>query len=264
MTDKVTSADGSTIAYESAGDGRPVVLIGGAFNDRSTVAGLGRCLGSPAIQAVWYDRRGRGESTDEASAFAVEREIEDLAALIAELGGSAALFGHSSGAVLALEAAMRGLDVTALMLYEPPYIAGEDRPRPTPETVERLEELVRADRRDEAARLFLTGRVGVPEPVVDAMAASDTWRWMTGLAHSLPYDVLVCGPRLEIPRDRMAALTMPTLVVDGEQTWPWMRTAAAAVAESIPGARHTSLPGQDHGVLNQPEALAPLLVDFLG
>src|SRR5690349_9339311 len=116
----VTSADGTPIAFDRTGDGTPVILVGGAFNDRTTVAGLAATL-SPDFTAIAYDRRGRGDSGPGA-VYSVEREVEDLAALIDHVGGSAAVFGHSSGAVLALEAAARGVAMTSLAVYEPPYV----------------------------------------------------------------------------------------------------------------------------------------------
>jgi pimeloyl-ACP methyl ester carboxylesterase len=124
----VRSADGTTIAVERAGEGTPVILAGGAFNDRSTVAGLAEVL-SADFTTVIYDRRGRGASGDSDS-YAAEREIEDLAAVISYAGGPAGMFGHSSGAVLALEAAARGLDITKVAAYEPTWVIEGTRPRP--------------------------------------------------------------------------------------------------------------------------------------
>src|SRR6266508_2492662 len=123
----VTSADSTTIAYEQTGDGPPVILVGGAFNDRTRVAALAAEL-APALTAICYDRRGRGDSGD-AAGYAVEREIEDLAALVEHAGGEAAVFGHSSGAILALEAARQGVAMRKLVVYEPPYVMDDSRLR---------------------------------------------------------------------------------------------------------------------------------------
>jgi pimeloyl-ACP methyl ester carboxylesterase len=256
-----SSADGTRIAVERRGDGPPLILIGGAFNDRSTVAALAIML-APDVTAVTYDRRGRGDSGD-GDDYTLEREIEDLAAVIGHAGGSASLFGHSSGGALALEAAQRGLAVEKLAVYEPSYVIEGSRPRPGADIGDRLLALLGKGRRDEATVLFLRESVGVPAEMVEGMRNSPTWGWLTALAHTLPYDVAVCGPGCVLPADRLATITAPTLAIAGDQSPDWLRTATRAVADAIPGARHVTLEGQDHGVLNQPEALRPLLRDFL-
>jgi pimeloyl-ACP methyl ester carboxylesterase len=273
----VTSADGTSIAFERVGDGPAVILVGGAFNDRSTVAALAATL-APDFTTIAYDRRGRGASGDRstgsgvagkadgtaAGTAAVEREVADIAALIAYAGGSASVFGHSSGAVLALEAAQRGLPITRLALYEPAYVVDGGRARPGVDLLDRLQALVDRDRRDEAATLFLTEAVSAPPEVVEGMRASQMWGWFTGLAHTLPYDVAVCGPGNDLPADRLATIAAPTLAIGGSLSPAWLRAAARAVADAVPGGRYVTLDGQDHGVLHQPDALRPLLVDFLG
>lgn len=284
----VTSADGTSIAFEQVGDGPTVILVGGAFNDRSTVAALAATL-APDFTAIAYDRRGRGASGDNsvggnnstsgdssagsgvagktagkvAGEAAVEREVADIAALIAYAGGSASVFGHSSGAVLALEAAQRGLPISMLALYEPSYVVDDGRARPGVDLLDRLQALVDQDRRDEAATLFLTEAVSAPPEVVEGMRASQMWGWFTGLAHTLPYDVAVCGPGNDLPTDRLATIAAPTLAIGGSLSPAWLRAAARAVADAVPGGRYVTLDGQDHGVLHQPDALRPLLVDFL-
>jgi pimeloyl-ACP methyl ester carboxylesterase len=261
----VTSADGSTIAYQTFGDGAPVILIGGAFNDRTTMLGVAGVL-APRFTGVVYDRRGRGDSTDNVKdgAYAVEREIEDLSALIEALGGRASLFGHSSGGILALEAVMRGLPVDKVAVYEVPYIPQDgSRPLPPEDGFERLKAVVGRGDANGAATLFLTEQVGVPAPVVDQMRAGDGWAYMAAQAHSLPYDTALGGPVNEIPSERLAAIHTPALVINGDATWDWMQTAARIVAETIPGARRSVLPGQDHGVLAFPEELRPVLTEFL-
>ena len=258
----VNSADGTQIAYDVAGDGPPVILVGGAFNDRSTVAGLAAVL-APDLTAVSYDRRGRGDSGNNDATFAIEREIEDLAAVIGQVGGSASVFGHSSGAVLALEAAERGVPIDRLAVYEPPYITDGSRPVPPASAADQLKELIAADRRDEAVTLFLTVSVGVPADMVAGMRASEMWGWFLGLAHTLPYDLELCGPGQVLPADRLATIEVPALAIGGSLSPQWLPAAARAVAGAIPGARYETLEGQDHGVLNQPEALRPLLTGFL-
>lgn len=259
--DTVTSADGTDIALEQTGTGAPVVLIGGAYNDRSTVAALAATL-APDFTAITYDRRGRGRSGNNDDGFHVDRELEDLAAVIERSGGTASVFGHSSGGVLAIEAALRGLPVERLAVYEPSYIPAGTRPQPGAGLYERLVRLVGEDRRDDAVTLFQTEAVGLPAAMIEGMRSSDAWGWFTGLAHTLPYDVALHGD-YQPPAARLGTLGIPALAVDGSQSPDWIRTSTRAVAEAIPGARYVTLDGQDHGVLHHPEALHPVLSAFL-
>jgi pimeloyl-ACP methyl ester carboxylesterase len=259
----VTSADGTNIAVEAVGEGRPVVLIGGAFNDRSTVAGLARVL-SPYYTAVAYDRRSRGDSGDESGDYSADREFEDLRAVIDYVGGTASLFGHSSGAVLALEAASRGLPVEKVAAYETPFIPEGSRPRPAPDFSERLVKLVRAGDNDGAAALFQVEGIGLPAQAVEGMRQSEMWGYLVGLAHSLPYDTALFDAGWAVPTGRLAAIAVPTLAIAGSKTFPWLAAVTEQVAGAVPGARFLSLEGQDHGVLRQPDALLPCLREFLG
>ncbi len=258
---RVRSTDGTTIAFDRYGDGRPVILVGGAYNDRSTVAGVAEAISSDGLGAVTYDRRGRGASTNNDTAFESERELEDLAALIETLGGAVDVFGHSSGAVLALEAAMQGLPIERLAVYEPPYVVDGMRPLPPDDLDERLTALVRDDRRDDAVVLFSTEAVGLPPAVVDGMRAAPVWGRLTGLAHTLPYDTAI-HHGYTLPAVRLAELCLPLLVLDGSESSPWLRATARALADSVPEARRLTLDGEDHGVLQHPEALEPVLAEF--
>jgi pimeloyl-ACP methyl ester carboxylesterase len=258
----VTSADGTTIAVERAGEGRPVILAGGAFNDRSTVAGLAAVL-SDGFTAVTYDRRGRGGSGDSAT-YAADREIDDLAAVISYAGRPAGVFGHSSGAVLALEAAARGLDITKVAAYEPTWVIEGTRPRPGDDLAGRVRALLDQGDRDGAVALFQAEVVGLPGEIIDGMRGSPMWGWFTGLAHTLPYDVILCGPGMRLPAGRLAGITLPVLAIGGGASPPWLPAAARAVADTVPGARYVTLDGQDHGVLQQPEALRPVLTSYFG
>jgi pimeloyl-ACP methyl ester carboxylesterase len=261
----VTSPDGSTIAYRATGAGPAVILIGGAYNDRSTVADLADTLSS-SCTAITYDRRGRGDSTDngDGETDLVGKEVADLAALIEAVGGSAGLFGHSSGAILAIEATRRGLPVTRLAVYEPPYALPGSRPLPPDGSAERLRDLVRAGKRDDAAALFFEEQIGMPAAAVEEMRASPAWGWFAGLAHSLPYDVALTGPDLRLPAERLATIGVPTLAIAGSNGWDWIRAATRAVADAVPGAEFVTLDGQDHSVLQQPEALREVLTGFFG
>jgi pimeloyl-ACP methyl ester carboxylesterase len=258
----VTSADGTTIAVERTGSGPPVVLVGGAFNDRSTVTGLAAVL-APDFTAVTYDRRGRGGSGDAAS-YAIEREIEDLAAVIGYASGPARVFGHSSGAILALEAAARGLDIGNVAAYEPTYVIEGTRPRPADDLADRLQALISQDDRAGAVALFQAEAVGLPAEIINGMRGSPMWGWFTALAHTLPYDTILCGPGMRLPADRLAAVTVPVLAIGGGASPPWLAAAARAVAEAVPTGRYVTLDGHDHGILQQPAALRPLLTGHFG
>jgi pimeloyl-ACP methyl ester carboxylesterase len=253
----VTSADGTTIAVERTGSGPPVVLVGGAFNDRSTVAGLAAVL-APDFTAVTYDRRGRGGSGDAAS-YAVEREIEDLAAVIGYASGPAGVFGHSSGAILALEAAARGLDISKVAAYEPTYVIEGTRPRPADDLAERLQALLSQGDRAGAVALFQAEAVGLPAEIISGMRGSPMWGWFTALAHTLPYDTILCGPGMRLPAGRLAGVTVPVLAIGGGASPSWLAAAARAAADAVPTGRYVTLDGHDHGVLQQPGALRPLL-----
>lgn len=179
----VTSADATTIAFERSGEGTPVIVVGGALNDRSTGAPLAAHLASD-FTVYTYDRRGRGDSGD-TRPYAVEREVEDLAALITEAGGKAFVYGVSSGAILALEAAASGLPITKLALLEPPYTITEARPNASENFAARLAELTSAGRRGEAVEYFMTKTVGLPDEAVAGARNSPMWAGLEAMAHTL-------------------------------------------------------------------------------
>ncbi|MEV6642850.1 alpha/beta hydrolase [Amycolatopsis sp. NPDC051371] len=253
----VISADGTTIFGERRGSSAPVILVGGAFNDRTTVAGLAEVLAGD-FTTIAYDRRGRGNSGD-APEYAMEREIEDLAALIAEVGGSASVFGHSSGAVLALEAAAAGLPIEKLVAYEPPYATPEE---PRGDVLEKVQAHLAAGDRDGAVATFLMV-AGTPAEMIEGMKAAPVWGWFTALAHTLPYDLTICGPGARPRLDHLARISVPTLVIGGGASPEELQAGARVAAEAVPGARHETLEGQDHGVLQNPETLRDLLTGFL-
>jgi pimeloyl-ACP methyl ester carboxylesterase len=257
----VTSRDGTAIAFDRAGKGPPVILVGGALSDRSTARPLSARLASD-FTVFAYDRRGRGDSGDTLP-YAVEREIEDISALVAKAGGSAFAFGHSSGAVLALEAAARDFGILKLALYEPPFIVDDSRP-PLPEDyLAHLAELVMAGRRGDAIEYFLTTAVGVAADAVSRMQRSPTWQAQEKLAHTLAYDAAVMGDTMAgrpLPAGRWSSVGIPTLVLDGADSSRWQGNAARALAEMLPGARHLTLEGQTHAAA--PRVLAPVLNEF--
>jgi pimeloyl-ACP methyl ester carboxylesterase len=264
MTAHVTSKDGTTLAVDTAGSGTPVILIGGAFNDRSTVAALAAAL-APHFLAVTYDRRRRGGSDDRAEDYAIQNEIDDLAAVIEHVGGRASVFGHSSGAVLALSAALRGLPIDRLAVYEPPYSLDGDRPSAPADVLARLKTLLQAGDRDAAVEVFLTEAVGAPPEMVAGMKADDGWGFLVQQAESLPYDVLITNEDARVPAARLAGLSLPVLAVYGDQTWPrFLAEATKAVAAAVPDAELVAIEGEDHSILARPEVLGPPLVKFFG
>lgn len=258
---KITSKDGTPIAFDKTGHGPVVILVSGALGDRMAAVSLTPLL-SPHFTVLAYDRRGRGDSGDTAP-YAGEREVEDIEALIKEAGGSAFVYGHSSGAVLALEAAARTRAITKLALYEPPFILDTSRPPIPKDYVAHLEELVAAGRRGEAVEYFMTKAVGVPAEIVAQMQQSPMWAGMEKVAHTLAYDGQIMGDNMRgqpLRAERWSSVTIPTLVIDGGASELWAHNAAQAITEALPIARCRTLEGQTHNV--DPALLAPLLVEF--
>jgi pimeloyl-ACP methyl ester carboxylesterase len=262
--DTASSKDGTLIAFDRSGEGLALILVGGAFQHRAidpSTARLAELL-APNHTVYHYDRRGRGESGD-AATYAVEREFEDLDALIDEAGGSACVFGMSSGAALALGAAAFGLGITELALYEPPFVVDDTRPPLPAGYTERLSTLLATGRRGDAVELFMTEAVGVSADTVAPMRAAPIWQAFEGVAHTLPYDNAIMGDTLSgrpLPADRWASVTAPTLVIDGGASPAWARNAVQALVDVLPAARRRTLDGQTHQV--DPEVLAPVLREF--
>ena len=258
MTMTVASADGTAIAFDRLGAGPPLIMVAGAFNTRATTAPLAAAL-QDRFTVLNADRRGRGDSGD-TPPYAVEREIEDLEALIAEAGGSAAVFGYSSGATLALMAAAAGLAITGLALYEPPFVVDGSRPPLAADLAERLAGLVAAGQRGDAVELYQTEVIGMPEEVVARMRHAPFRPGLEAIAHTLVYDATIIGD-LTLPTALVASVAAPALVIDGEDSPPLMRNAARAVADTLPGGRQRTLPGQGHEIA--PDATAAVVADFL-
>jgi pimeloyl-ACP methyl ester carboxylesterase len=257
----VRSSDGTTIAFDQWGEGPPLIYVGGALNDRSSGAPLGGLLAS-RFTVISYDRRGRGASGDTAP-YAVERELEDLQALLEVAGGSAFVYGMSSGGVLALEAAAQGLAIGKLAVYEPPFAADEAHAQRAREHAAKLTEALSAGRRGDALELFMT-MVGVPAQMIGQMRGSPMWPALEALAPSLAYDSAVMGDSrgASLPAGRLAAVAVPTLVLDGGASPAWMREVGRRVAGALPAGEHRTLDGQTHDV--SPQVLAPVLEEFFG
>jgi pimeloyl-ACP methyl ester carboxylesterase len=253
------SKDGTQIAFDRVGEGPAVVLVDGALSSRAFgLVGQLAGLLAPYLTVITYDRRGRGESGD-TPPYAVEREIEDIEALVDEAGGSASLYGASSGAVLALRAAAKlgPGKVPRLALFEPPFSSNEEEKQAFLQYAGQMDSLLRADRRGDAVAFFLADMV--PPEALEEMRGSPEWPALEALAHTLAYDNAVMGDDL-VPVDEARAVTMPSLVLDGSESPEFMREVAAALARALPNARRKSLEGQSHSAA--PEVLAPVLVEF--
>jgi len=260
----VTSKDGTTIAYDQTGTGPPLVLVDGALNSR--VFGLNGPLVpilADRFTVVTYDRRGRGDSGD-TQPYAVQREIEDLEAIIDAVGGPAYVYGISSGAGLALEAASAvPTKVAKLALYEPSFVVDNTRPPVPADAVEQVTGLLARGRRGAAVKLFLREDVRVPAVFVAVMPLMPAWGKLKAVAHTLPYDLTIMDGGQQgrpLPPGRWASLTAPALVMAGGKSPAWLQNTARALVRVLPGASHRTLPGQTHIV--KAKALAPVLADF--
>ena len=250
----VRSSDGTSIAFERTGAGPPVILVDAALGFRGfgPMAELGGLLAGD-FTVITYDRRGRGESTD-TQPYAVDREVDDLAALIDEAGGSAFVYGFSSGAVLGLHAAARGVPVGKLALLEPP-IPLEDQPEEGDLGAE-IAELVAADRRGDAVEHF-NRSIGVPEEMVAGMRDAPYWPLMEKVAHTLVYDTTITS---SVTPELLSTIATPTLVLGSEASGDYLQSSGQAVADALPNGRFVALKGEWHGV--PLEALAPVVADF--
>jgi len=253
----VISKDGTSIAFDKSGEGPAVIMISGALTSRSANAPLATAL-EPHFTVFNYDRRGRGDSGNTAP-YSVEREVEDIEALIDEVGGSVFVFGISSGAALALEAAAHGLKITKLALYELPFIVDPNGLRPPADHITQFTEMISSGRREDAVKFFMTKVVGMPAEAVAPIRDASAWPALEGLAHTLVYDAIIMGD-YSLPTEKIASIKVPTIVIDGEKSDVRLRHAAQAVAETLSNAQHRTLKGQTHDAA--PDVLAPVLVEF--
>lgn len=254
ITQRVRSADGTAIAFDRTGHGAPLILVeaAGHYRGLSSFTGL-RALLSRTFTVYSYDRRGRGESAD-TTPFAPNREVDDLAALIREAGGTAAMYGYSSGALLALRAAALKLPITRLAVLEPP-LRDDGAPQPDPLT-STLAEMMEQGRRGDVVEHFHQN-IGVPPEVIAEMRGTTRWSQIESIAHTLVYDCMLSDAMSSaLLRD----VTVPTLVLDSEGSSDDLTGWAATVASRLPNARHRSLPGEWHTVAD--DVLAPVLTEF--
>lgn len=260
----VTSKDGSRIAYDRLGSGPTVILVGGALGFRrfGKMQELARLL-AERCTVINPDRRGRGDST-EVKPYALEREIEDIEALVAAQDGPASLWGWSSGGALALRAAAAGVPVERISVYEVPFIVDPSAKRPTRDYGERLDRLVAAGDRSGAVRHFMRNAIGIPAPFVALMRLAPMWKDLKATAHTLPYDWAALGRHTMYgaPLDpaEWAGVTAPVLVVTGAKSPALLREGSRALADVLPDAELRLLEGVSHNV--KMEVLAPVLNDY--
>jgi pimeloyl-ACP methyl ester carboxylesterase len=259
----VTSKDGTTIAFDSVGAGPALILVGGMFEQRAMESETSSLAAYPLLAEHFtvfhYDRRGRGDSTDTLP-FAVAREIEDIEALIDEAGGRAFLFGISSGASLAFEAAqVLGDKVTQLAMYDPPYNDDEEARQRWGQFSTDLAEALAEGRRGDAVGLFMMV-TGMPAEHLEGMRQYPMWAMWEGIAPTIAYDAAIIGEDGSVPTERAATVTVPTLILNGGESYPFMLVSAKTLADAMPNAQYRLLEGQSHEV--KAEAIAPVLVEF--
>lgn len=251
--DIVNSADGTPIAYEVFGDGPAVIVVNGALSRAADATGLAQALADAGFRGVVYDRRARGESGD-ARGSTPEREAEDLAGVIDAVGGAAGVLGHSSGAVLALYAASRGVPTGALFLSEPPLRFGVDEP--ADDLAERLQRYVDEGRPDDAIVTFQLEGVGLPEQMVEAFRQSNQFTAVLPLAQSTVYDTNLVNAS-SVPSPEMLSVQQPVTIIRGEQTFPILITAADRLADEMDGAELVIVP---ESVMHRPDPVATVRV----
>jgi len=259
--DAVTSSDGTTIAFDRLGDGQPIIVVGGQLCDRALTRPTAEEL-AKHFTVFNYDRRGRGDSGDTAP-YAIEREIEDIGALVTEAGGTASVYAHSSGAGLALHAAACGLPTAKLVVHEPPYNPDdEEERRISREYAENLRATLSEGRRDDAVELAMT-TVGMPQEMVEGMRHTPRWLELEAMAPTLAYDSEIMGDISTggtMPIDLVGRVTTESLVLSGGASPERMIDVGRRVANALPNGRHRVLEGQEHVV--PPEVLVPVLAEF--
>ncbi|MDF2975894.1 MAG: alpha/beta hydrolase [Actinomycetospora sp.] len=244
--ERVTSADGTPIAVWRSGDGPPLVLVHGTVADHSRWDPVLPAFEQRhTVHAV--DRRGRGASSD-AEDYAIEREFEDLAAVVDALGEPVILVGHSYGALCGLEAALISGGFRALVLYEPSIeVAGAEVY--SPEVIERLEALLRAGDRDGVVETVALRVAGARSEVVAALRSRPVWRARVAAAHTVPRE-LRASKAYRFDPERFRDLAVPTLLLTGSESAPGYRRAVEAVDAALPDSRIVEMPGQGHGAVD--------------
>lgn len=258
----VTSQDGTIIAFEQSGTGPALILVAGAIQYRAFDQGLAELtsLLSAHLTVISYDRRGRGESTD-TYPYALQREIEDIEALIDQAGGSAFVYGISSGGVLALEATIAlGKKIKKLAIYEAPCNDDRSAQQAWQAYTQQLKTLLAANRRGDAVALFMR-LVGATDDQIAEVRSTPVWPLFEAVAPTLAYDhIAILGEDAEIPLTQAARVAVPALIMDGAASFPFMHVTALALAKAMPHGQHRTLAGQTHEVTAA--AIAPVLIEF--
>jgi len=263
----VISKDGTSIAYDRVGQGPSLILVAGAFSYRKFPGQVQMAnLLSEHFTVYNYDRRGRGDSGD-ASSYAIEREIEDLQAMIDEAGGSAYVWGLSSGAILALQTAARGANIKKLALHEPPFVVDDAGHKPPVDFAKQVSILMSSNQRSETVKYFMTKGMGAPSFVVSMMRVMPgVWSNLTALAHTLPYDTALLDGYMDgkaLPQKLWESVKMPTLVIEGTESPVALRHAAQALADVLPNARLLSKKGLGHTKKLNTKQVSSELIMFL-
>jgi pimeloyl-ACP methyl ester carboxylesterase len=247
-----TSLDGTTLAIDITGTGPALIIAAGAFCDRQSKKGLAALL-ADRFTVYEYDRRGRGDSGP-LGEISVQREIEDLAAVVARIGEEPFIFGDSSGGALAIAAAADGVQFRKIAVYEPPFTPG-----PSADVAEQLSALVTEGDNSGAVELFL-GLMGTPEQAIQGMKQGPYWGHLEALAHTLPIDVRLCNDG-KVPEEQLARIKTHLLAIAGGNS-PWAADVMAAVADHAPRGQSRVLAGHGHAVPD--EILSEVLSDYFG
>ena len=259
-SERLTSRDGTELAYDRVGRGDPLIIISGGLNQRVMFGKLIALL-SDSFTVFNYDRRGRGDSADgDPEAYRMQDELDDLAAVVERTGTEPFVFGNCTGAILAAHASAQGLPLRKVAMYEPPYSVGGGKPPAGPNYLGRLKDMVRENRRDDAVMLFQKEAVGNSDEFVERFRQHPAWPFFAGLAHTLPYEQVIVGDG-SVPVEVFTKVAQPTLVIGGGISPEWQRRATDLVVELIPKSQQETLPEHGH-VMPQNEHVAGLLRDF--
>ncbi|GLZ30043.1 alpha/beta hydrolase [Lentzea sp. NBRC 105346] len=256
----VVSPDGTAVGYTKIGTGPALILVDGAmcYRDFGPMKELAEAL-APHFTVYYYDRRGRGETGGE---WSLEHEVEDIETLVKDAGGTAYVFGASSGGALALDAACRVPGITKVAVYEPPFIIDDTHPARPDDYIDKMDAMIAAGRRGDAVQTFMK-TVGAPGFAIAVMKLTPVWKKLKAVAHTLPNDLRIMGDTgsgKPLPTDRWAGATMPALAIDGGKSPVYMRNGVRSLSEILPDAEYRTLDGQTHMV--KAAVVAPVLVEF--
>jgi pimeloyl-ACP methyl ester carboxylesterase len=263
MTQFVISKDGTQIAFSKTGKGAPLILIDGAFCHRNFGANMKllRYL-TDHFEVYTYDRRGRGESGNTLP-YAIEREFEDIEAIVKIIGEPPFIYGISSGAALALEAAKHGVNFRKILVFEAPYITDNSRAPYPANYLMCIQSMINEKKYGEAVKYFMVTGIGLPKVVVWMMQFMPVWKKMKQIAPTLEYDTLMLknyGSGESLKWEDWEMLKIPVLAISGTKSEKWIQNAMKNLAEALPMGKHFDLAGQNH--LVSPKALSPHLINF--